>query len=50
MRVDVSFKYIEKSDFIKNVLDSSKPIDDFLECIPGAPVFKGLREKNAVSN
>ena len=27
-----------------------KPIDDYLEGPPGAPVFKGLREKNAVSN
>jgi len=32
------------------VVDSEKPIDSFLECVPGAPVFKGLRERNAVSN
>jgi len=35
---------------IQKVLNSSKTIDEFLDCIPGAPVFKGLREKNAVSN
>ena len=35
---------------IKKVVDSEKPIDSFLECVPGAPVFKGLRERNAVSN
>ena len=35
---------------IQKVLNSSKTIDEFLECVPGAPVFKGLREKNAVSN
>ena len=35
---------------IKDALESDKPIDDFLEGPPGAPVFKGLREKNAVSN
>ena len=34
------------SEFIK----SGKSIDDVLECVPGAPVFKGLRERNAVSN
>ena len=30
--------------------ESGKSIDDVLECRPGAPVFKGLRERNAVSN
>jgi glutamate-1-semialdehyde aminotransferase len=35
---------------IKEALDSGKPIDDYLEGPPGAPVFKGLRERNAVSN
>lgn len=35
---------------IKDAIDSNDSIDSFLECIPGAPVFKGLREKNAVSN
>ena len=32
-------------------VDSKKnTIDSYLECLPGAPVFKGLRERNAVSN
>ncbi|MDA9657720.1 aminotransferase class III-fold pyridoxal phosphate-dependent enzyme [bacterium] len=35
---------------IKEAVASAKPIDSFLECTPGAPVFKGLRERNAVSN
>ncbi|MDB4188275.1 hypothetical protein N9729_00880, partial [bacterium] len=35
---------------IKKAVDSKKPIDSFLECVPGAPVFKGLRERNATSN
>ncbi len=35
---------------IKEYFDSGKPIEDFLEGEPGAPVFKGLRERNAVSN
>ena len=35
---------------IKNAISSGKSIDDFLDGPPGAPVFKGLRERNAVSN
>ena len=36
---------------IKEAVDSKKnTIDSYLECSPGAPVFKGLRERNAVSN
>ena len=35
---------------IKDAVESGKPIDDFLKGTPGAPVFKGLRERNAVSN
>ena len=35
---------------IKTAVESEKPIDSFLECVPGAPVFKGLRERNATSN
>ena len=35
---------------IKEYLDSGKPIEKFLKGKPGAPVFKGLRERNAVSN
>ena len=27
---------------IKEAVDSKRPIDDFLECVPGAPVLKGL--------
>jgi len=37
-------------DVLKNALDSDKSIDDFLIGDPGEPVFKGLRERNAVSN
>ena len=35
---------------IKEVISSKKSIESFLTCKPGAPVFKGLRERNAVSN
>jgi len=35
---------------IKEYLASGKSIDSYLHGIPGAPVFKGLRERNAVSN
>ncbi len=35
---------------IKLATDSNKPFTNFLEGVPGAPVFKGLRERNAVSN
>jgi len=35
---------------IKTALDSGRSISDFLIGDPGAPVFKGLRERNAVSN
>jgi len=35
---------------IKEAVDSENSIDSFLEGVPGAPVFKGLRERNAVSN
>ena len=31
-------------------LNSGESIDNYLHGIPGAPVFKGLRERNAVSN
>ena len=35
---------------IKKAVQSNKPISEFLTCKPGAPVFKGLRERNEVSN
>jgi glutamate-1-semialdehyde 2,1-aminomutase len=35
---------------IKEAVNSQKPITEFLNCKPGAPVFKSLRERNAVSN
>jgi len=35
---------------IKNAVSGVNSIESYLECVPGAPVFKGLREKNAVSN
>lgn len=37
-------------EIIKKALMSNNKIDDFLECKPGQPVFKGLRERNATSN
>ncbi|MBN1526109.1 MAG: aminotransferase class III-fold pyridoxal phosphate-dependent enzyme [Candidatus Omnitrophica bacterium] len=35
---------------IKNAVESGDDIAKFLRCKPGSPVFKGLRERNAVSN
>jgi hypothetical protein len=35
---------------IKEYFESGEPIESFLKGVPGAPVFKGLRERNAVSN
>jgi len=35
---------------IAEFFESGRSIDEILECVPGAPVFKGLRERNAVSN
>ncbi len=35
---------------IKSAIDSGNSVDEFLDGPPGAPVFKGLRERNAVSN
>ena len=35
---------------IKKAVDSGKEITEFLTCMPMSPVFKGLRERNAVSN
>jgi glutamate-1-semialdehyde 2,1-aminomutase len=35
---------------IKEYFESGKSIDSYLHGVPGAPVFKGLRERNAVSN
>ena len=35
---------------IKDAIQSGEPIEGFLKCKPGAPVFRGLRERNAVSN
>ncbi len=35
---------------IKKAVDSGEDIVKFLKCKPGSPVFKGLRERNAVSN
>jgi glutamate-1-semialdehyde aminotransferase len=35
---------------IKKYLESGRPIEEFLEGTPGMPVFRGLRERNAVSN
>ena len=49
--LDLLIEAFDKTcEVIKNVNMSNKPISDFLEGTPGAPVFKGLREKNAVSN
>ena len=35
---------------IKQAVESGDDITKFLRCKPGSPVFKGLRERNAVSN
>ena len=35
---------------IKSALDSNRPFKNLLTCKPMSPVFKGLRERNAVSN
>ena len=35
---------------IKQAVESGEDIKHFLRCKPGSPVFKGLRERNAVSN
>lgn len=35
---------------IKQAVESGEDIAKFLTCKPGSPVFKGLRERNAVSN
>lgn len=35
---------------IKEAVESGEDIAKFLRCKPGSPVFKGLRERNAVSN
>lgn len=35
---------------IKKAVKSGEDITKFLRCKPGSPVFKGLRERNAVSN
>jgi len=40
----------ETCKVIKKYLDSGEAIDGYLQCVPGTPVFKGLRERNAVSN
>jgi len=35
---------------IKSAIDSNRPFKKLLTCKPMSPVFKGLRERNAVSN
>jgi len=35
---------------IKSAIDSNRPFKNLLTCKPMSPVFKGLRERNAVSN
>ena len=35
---------------IREYLESERSIENFLKGTPGSPVFKGLRERNAVSN
>ena len=49
--LDILIEAFDKTcKVIKSAVESQHPIDDFLECKPGSPVFKGLRERNAVSN
>lgn len=40
----------ETCKVISRALNSNKPIDSFIEGVMGEPVFKNLRERNAVSN
>jgi len=40
----------ETCQVINRALNNDVPIDDFIEGVMGEPVFKGLRERNAVSN
>jgi glutamate-1-semialdehyde aminotransferase len=40
----------ETCQVINRALNSDVPIDNFIEGVMGEPVFKGLRERNAVSN
>lgn len=49
--LDALVKAFDKTcKVIKEAVESERPLDSFLECVPGAPVFKGLRERNASSN
>ena len=49
--LDILIDSFDKScEVIKGAIDSNKPIVEYLDCKPGAPVFRGLRERNAVSN
>ena len=40
----------ETCQVINRALNNDLPIDDFIEGVMGEPVFKNLRERNAVSN
>jgi len=40
----------ETCSVIKDALTSGKNLEEFLTCKPMSPVFRGLRERNAVSN
>jgi glutamate-1-semialdehyde 2,1-aminomutase len=49
--LDILIDAFDKScKVIKEAVSSGNLIENYLEGIPGAPVFKGLRERNAVSN
>jgi glutamate-1-semialdehyde aminotransferase len=40
----------ETCKVINRAMNGDVPVDDFIEGVMGEPVFKGLRERNAVSN
>ena len=49
--LDILIEAFDKScNVMKKALESEEPIEEYLDGDPGAPVFKGLRERNAVSN
>ena len=49
--LDLIVKAFDKTcSVISKAINSRKSIKSFLRCKPMSPVFKGLRERNAVSN
>jgi hypothetical protein len=49
--LNILINAFDKTSFkIKSAIDSNRPFKNLLTCKPMSPVFKGLRERNAVSN